>query len=636
MIRSCFLLLISCLAQVAYSQQHIDFDHIDHIAAIELHDVHEHNASNGVRNVDVQKHICHWRVDPGVAWISGNVKTLFKPLESSQQTVHFDLLNSMIVDSIIYQNKPVSYNHANDVLAIDLDQQAAMLDSISIYYHGVPISDGLGTFKADTFQGSPVLWTLSQPYGAPGWWPCNSGLGERIDELDIYLDVPSRFVGVSHGLLVDSSSYGNRIVYHWQHKHSIPTYLVAFAVGDYAFYESEISLPDGTVPFHNYIYKQSDDSFFEDVELTEPLMQLYDSLLGPYPYIDEKYGHVQFNRGGGMEHTTISFMGNLNVYLIAHELIHHWVGNLVTCASWQELWLNEGITTFLTGVMFDDLIGGGDWKGDWRRGAKERSLREPNGVVFASDTTSVLELFSGNLRYYKPAFTMHMLRNQLGDSAFFSGLKNYLSDPDLVNGFATESDLKRHLETTSSQDLSWFFEQWIHQPGYPVITASWKQAGNQIEINWEQQSSAENGFIYRMPLSFTAYYGNQQETINFETDEQKGKAVIVVSGPVDSIQVDAENQVMVGVDTIMQTFISNPITVFPNPSRTHVTIQLGNNLDTIERIELVDSQGRVHYTATAISSYYLELNVSTWPAGVYHGSVKSASGVKKEISFIVQ
>ena len=622
--------VVQLLAQIE-----LDFEHTHHFSCTEMMHFKTRTAPNRERDVDVTHHSCYWKIDPGFAYITGKIVTTFSPLEINQQVVHFDLLQSMSVDSIIYNGSKLSFMHEDDLLTINFNEVLENQESVSIYYQGIPINDGLGTFKADTFRGSPVIWTLSQPYGAPGWWPCNSALGERIDSIDIFLDVPEKFVGVSHGLLQDTGFYADRATYHWKHEHSIPTYLVAFAAGDYTFFEDQVHLQEGVLPIHNYLYAQVADSLVSETYKTKELLQFYDSLFIPYPYMNEKYGHVQFTRRGGMEHTTISFMNNFGGELVAHELVHQWVGNLVTCASWQELWLNEGVTTYFTGLIYEFIVDGNIFP-YWREVTKKRSLTEPTKAIFATDTADVAELFSGTLRYTKPSFVMHMLRNQIGDSAFFNGFRNYLSDPDLVYGFATENDLRKHLEATSDQDLDWFFHQWIHEPGQPVLSVNWEQLGNKVLIHWEQESSAKNGFVYRMPISFTAFHGDQQSTVGFEINEKAGEVILPVGGIVDSILVDYDNQVLVEVDTIIREVNTTPIAVFPNPSAAIVTIQVAETLGNLKSIELSDSQGKTVYIAEAISANYIEINVSNWPSGVYIGSVKTHSGASKELKFVVQ
>src|SRR5690606_1979392 len=147
-----------------------------------------------------------------------------------------------------------------------------------------------------------------------------------------------------------------------------------------------------------------------------------DSLIGPYPFPSEKYGHAQFSWPGGMEHQTMSFMGNFAFELIAHELIHQWFGNMVTCGSWQDIFLNEGFATYLTGVCVENLLEE-QWWDRWKSVRKDIVFEKPDGSIFVSDTTEVPVIFNGRLTYTKGAYLLHMLRWILGDESFFRVLK---------------------------------------------------------------------------------------------------------------------------------------------------------------------------------------------------------------------
>jgi aminopeptidase N len=187
-------------------------------------------------------------------------------------------------------------------------------------------------------------------------------------------------------------------------------------------------------------------------------MNLYADLFEPYPYADEKYGHAEFGWGGGMEHTTVSFMGGLGRGLIAHELGHQWFGDKVTCGSWQDVWLNEGFATYLAGMVIENLDGEADFR-SWKQDQISSVTYYPDGSVYipAQDTTSVNRIFSSRLSYNKGSMVLHMLRKKLGDAVFFQGLREYLDDPNLAYGYAKTPDLMQHLESASGEDLTEFF-----------------------------------------------------------------------------------------------------------------------------------------------------------------------------------
>ena len=152
--------------------------------------------------------------------------------------------------------------------------------------------------------------------------------------------------------------------------------------------------------------------------------------------------------GGGMEHTTMSFMGSWSRGLIAHELAHQWFGNKITCGSWEDIWLNEGFATYLDGLVYENFDGQ-DVFSQWRKAVVNSVTSSPSGSTFVTDTTSVSRIFNSRLSYRKGAMILHMLRYKIGDDNFFQGVKNYLADPTLAYSYAKTEDLQRHLEATS-------------------------------------------------------------------------------------------------------------------------------------------------------------------------------------------
>ncbi|MFN5347398.1 MAG: M1 family metallopeptidase, partial [Bacteroidota bacterium] len=436
-----------------------------------LNDVASINTNSQSDNIDVTYYKCFWSVNPTQNFIIGNVQLNFKAVSLNIDTLFLDLSNSLGCDSIIFHQQSLSFLHQNNQLFIPV-QSIQSNDSITIYYHGVPSSSGFGSFKQGSHQGNPIIWTLSQPYGASDWWPCKNTLNDKADSIDVFLEVPSDRVAVSNGILVNQQVNGTSKIVHWKHRFPIATYLIAFAVTNYSLIEFNIPFDTTNTLVQNFVYPE--DSINASTQLLDliPTMQLFDSLFGVYPFSNEKYGQAQFGWGGGMEHQTISFINNFGHELMAHELAHHWFGDKITCNTWEDIWLNEGFATYLSGLPYEYYYPPNYWL-QFKK-VKINSVTSLKwGSVKCSDTTSVGRIFNSRLTYNKGAMILHQLRFILGDQTFFTALRNYLSDPSLAFKNATTSNLKNHFENASGLNLDYYFNEWYEGEGYPSYKIIW-------------------------------------------------------------------------------------------------------------------------------------------------------------------
>ena len=233
------------------------------------------------------------------------------------------------------------------------------------------------------------------------------------------------------------------------------------------------------------------------------VMQLFNRLFGDYPFAREQYGQAQFGWSGGIEHQTMSFVGAFPYELLAHELAHQWFGNRITCGSWEDIWLNEGFATYLSGLCYQYLRP--EWWKLFLAQRMERVTREPGGTVKVDDTESISRIFNNRLSYAKGGMVLHMLRWILGDTAFFNGIRSYLNDPQLQYGYARTTDLQRNLEQASGRTLSWFFEDWYEGEGYPVYDLSWSQESKGLRLKLQQSNAHPADRFFEIPLPVGIY-----------------------------------------------------------------------------------------------------------------------------------
>ncbi|MBT8274042.1 MAG: M1 family metallopeptidase, partial [Bacteroidia bacterium] len=387
-------LLIFCLLFLsgAQAQQQYPLDEIAESEAKTAHSLANFRANANTGNYDLTYHRLEFTVDPNVAFISGDVTSYFIAKEDLDQII-FDLDDNMVVSQVLQDGNPLSFSqNANDELVITLaqTQNQGVLDSLTVSYSGNPVSSGFGSFEQSTHNGDPVIWTLSEPYGAKAWWPCKQDLIDKIDEIDVFITTPQfnpgseEYIAVSNGVEQSQVVNGSNKTTHYKHQFAIPAYLIAIAVTNYSVYTHQV--PNNGNPFDivNYVYPEDLATAQADTPITVDIMNLFSNLFEEYPFASEKYGHAQFGWSGGMEHTTVSFMGNYSRNLIAHELAHQWFGNKITCGSWKDIWLNEGFATYLSGLVVEDLDGNDNFT-DWKQGRIDHITSDPAGYVYLMD-----------------------------------------------------------------------------------------------------------------------------------------------------------------------------------------------------------------------------------------------------------
>lgn len=553
-------------------------------------------------DMDVLHHGMYLSIDPAVRFIEGKISTVFKVIPSSLNTITFDLDSRMTVDSVKYHGTNTGFTHTNDELRIPvLSISQGLIDSVEVYYHGDPSENEQKGFSYDYHMTGPISWTLSEPYGAYGWWPCKQQLGDKIDSFDMWITVPKGNKAAGLGLLQSVDTLADSsLTFHWTHDYPLATYLVAVAVTNYEEFTHYAHFADGdSLAVLEYMYPEF--MFIADTQAlkVEPMLTLFDTLCGPYPFRNEKYGHAQWGRGGGMEHQTMSFMSDLGYTLMAHELAHQWYGDKITCGSWQDIWLNEGFATYFTAIAYEYLRPESEWR-QYMETHLTRATSEPDGSVYVYDTTSVSRIFSGRLSYSKGALVLHMLRWTLGDDVFFDAIKQYTEEVQLCYDFAKTDDLQRVMEDVSGEDLDEFFEKWVYQQGFPQLSIVWQRnSPTSIKFGISQTPSHASVTFFPLDIEFRLRGQNGEDTlIRIPHRNLMDEIDLDIGFKVTGVDYDPRMWLLAKT-TLIEGDHSDlaSVAIFPNPSANSFQVFIKDKR--IDKVEVYNTIGQLVQSSTA-------------------------------------
>lgn len=493
--------------------------------------------------IDISYYDIDISIDIELEQILGNVFLSGSVGLDQPDSIELDLSNSMIVDSIYLNNILSSFIHSDNKIKIPTPEENLPNGydfNVQIFYHGQPTSTGFGSFNFDTYNGISHLWTLSEPYGARDWWPCKDDPSDKADSLEISVTLQEDQIVVSNGLLIQEVNVGNnQKKYTWFESYPISTYLVSITSYPYTVWHDEyIGLNGDTLPLDFYVYPDHYEMVHDNYLLTKDMMKVFAEKFGEYPFMNEKYGHAEFGRGGGMEHQTISSMGGYSEWLIAHELGHQWWGNLVTCADFHHIWLNEGFARFSEAIWEEASNGPEAYKNYWSNHTYYGS-----GTIYVEDPSTTGQIFNGNLTYNKAGWVVHMLRGVLGDSLFFEALQSYAFNDSLAYNAVTTEAFKLVCEDISGLELDSFFEQWIFGEYYPKYSLAWNvNDENQLTINISQ---IQNWQFFEMPIEIDVF--TDLDTFRLKVDNygfSQDYLINSINGVVQRVELDPENWIL--------------------------------------------------------------------------------------------
>ncbi|MBL8746521.1 MAG: Ig-like domain-containing protein [Phycisphaerae bacterium] len=507
-------------------------------------------------NVDLLHNNLNIEVNPSTGFLGGSNTMTFRSVVDSLTQVRVRLQNIFNVTSVRVGGAPVGASQLDDrhiTVFLDRAYNVNEVFDVSVDYSGFPQNNGFDAILFTTQGGAPIASTLSETDFAYTWWPTKD---DNRDKATAYLrfTVPSTMSVASNGsmMIVTDAAPGKKTWY-WKTNYPIATYLVSFAITNYNRFSGSYNWGGGVMPLEFFIYPGSDTSSNRNAWLqTAQMLATYRPIFGLYPFINEKYGIYQFPFGGGMEHQTMTGQGTFSESVTAHELGHQWWGDMVTCASWNDIWLNEGFATYAEALWLERKPGAlGEPSLHSAMASRRPSAVNSSVYIYEPlNNSDINRIFSTSFSYRKPAWVLHMLRHVVGESTFFDILAAYRAAFEFKS--ATTDDFIAVAETVYGQDLNWFFDPWIYNIGAPA----YQRASRTITVNGQtyvelmiRQAQSASYPIFTMPLDVELFIGGVSSTRTVWNNAAQQWYLLPVSAAPTTVTLDPKPWVLATSNT---------------------------------------------------------------------------------------
>ena len=504
--------------------------------------------------IDVSFYHLSLDIDIRNTYYTGKLMCDFKLIETTQK-ITLDLVNELKVNKVDDSNEELIFVQVNNKLIIDFPHsiEKGSLQSVTVYYEGSPqtISQG-GTTKGMVVSkhgnDEPVIATLSTPFLAHYWFPCNDDIEDKADSIYIDIILPDtiinnrQLIAVSNGQQEANLILSNkRRIFKWKHRYPIAPCYAFFAVSNYQKHTESVFLKNKSeLKVDYYLFQEDFEASQESMRDIAEVAQFFIHKFGGYPFKNEQLAFAQIGFYSGIETQTCPVVENFTnrrFYTMVHEMAHAWFANSVTAENWQHAWLHEGFATYVE-ILWDEYQKG---KNAYQYNILKKAYYQ-GGKIFGEPTDDPFQVFSG-IVYNKGAYVLHMLRGVVGDEVFFDILKTYLDMYQYKN--ASTNDFINICEMKSGQELDYFFEEWLNHEGHPVYNYTYFQnpRNNQIEFFIRQSQMPKYETIFQMPITLlldleykdtivTIMNKSIKEQYIFETDQ---KLMNVILDPEDYI-----------------------------------------------------------------------------------------------------
>ncbi|HNQ59714.1 MAG TPA: M1 family aminopeptidase [Bacteroidales bacterium] len=527
-----------------------------------------------------------------------------------------------------------TFTHSGNILTINLDTTMIPGDTfqIAIKYHHNNVNDYAFYAK------NGFVFTDCEPEGARCWFPCYDRTSDKA-QWELTAKVPSNVKLGSNGILQDSVKIADTIYYTWKSDENVATYLIALTSRtNYNLKIINYTNPNDTsehFPFRFY-YNQGENPQ-NIINVIDDVTTYFSSTFCKHPF--PKNGFASLNdefQWGGMENQTLtSICPNCwDESLIVHEFSHQWFGDMITCATWADIWLNEGFATFSESLWLGEKSGYNAYKQDVLQNASYYLSANPHWPIsdpsWAITTPSSDILFNYAITYCKGACVLHQLRYTLGDSIFFNIIHQYAHDSSFRYQSATIPDFINIVNSVTGEDYQWFFDEWIYMPNHPIYQNYYsitqiddQHWGLYLEVN---QTQTNTGF-FKMPITIRIVGLNELDTLIRVMNDvnHQGFSFIFDKKPI-GVYFDPNSDIVLKQASIA-VGIAQPLSerftvseIYPNPVQHELYMNISVNKASLSEINIFNVSGTKVYTNmyNLLPGFQtLRLNISSLPSGIY-------------------
>lgn len=492
-------------------------------------------------------------------------------------------LDTVLVDGVV---RSFSVDSASETFSIHLGSLRPAGDTlrIRIAYQRLPATQrpssrqGYYWFSDSIGLPSHLGYTFSEPSDARFWMPCYDEPWEKATA-DIHCTVPSGYVAASTGKLLGTTDNGDgTTTWSWREDHAIATYLMCVTASRFTVSTLPlVTTSNDTIPLQYYAWPDDSAASAMFLPTVREMAMEFGRLFGEYPF--DKYGMTVIVPFGylGMEHQTLTTMNKFfatSPRVVSHELAHQWWGDLVTCGTWPDIWLNESFATYSEALWREHLGGPVALKSYMKDTLEHFFFGSWLGAVY-NPVGQGFNLFD-DVVYSKGAWVLHTLRGVVGDSTFFQILRAYRERWQFQS--AVTSELEAVVDSVVSRDMGWFFNQWIYGQGWPKYATTHSWSAGMLTLTIYQQQSA-SWPTYTMPIQVRAYSGGNDTTFLVQDSLRSQSFMIPFAAQPDSIVLDPDawilKQIVNPPTDVAETEVPGGSKLFqnyPNPFNPRTTI----------------------------------------------------------------